>query len=42
MVDTGALSVNDNVVVRGGERLQDGEKVRFIDDKKDAVIAKLN
>ena len=39
---TGALSVNDNVVVRGGERLQDGEKVRFIDDKKDAVIAKLN
>ena len=39
---TGALSVNDSVVVRGGERLQDGEKVRFIDDKKDAVIAKLN
>jgi len=39
---TGALSVDDNVVVRGGERLQDGEKVRFIDDKKDAVIAKLN
>jgi RND family efflux transporter MFP subunit len=39
---TGALSINDNVVVRGGERLQDGEKVRFIDDKKDAVIAKLN
>jgi hypothetical protein len=39
---TGALSVDDNVVVRGGERLQDGEKVRYIDDKKDAVIAKLN
>jgi RND family efflux transporter MFP subunit len=39
---TGALSINDIVVVRGGERLQDGEKVRFIEDKKDAVIAKLN
>jgi RND family efflux transporter MFP subunit len=39
---TGALSVNDSVVVRGGERLQSGEKVRFINDKKDAVIAKIN
>ncbi|PKG82177.1 efflux RND transporter periplasmic adaptor subunit [Colwellia sp. 75C3] len=39
---TGALSVNDSVVVRGGERLQSGEKVRFINDKKDAVIAKVN
>ena len=39
---TGALSVNDSVVVRGGERLQSGEKVRFINDKKDVVIAKVN
>lgn len=39
---TGALSVNDNVIVRGGERLQSGEKVRFIDDKKDEVIAKVD
>jgi RND family efflux transporter MFP subunit len=39
---TGALSVNDSVVVRGGERLQSGEKVRFINDKQDAVIAKVN
>ncbi len=39
---TGALSVNDSVVVRGGERLQSGEKVRFINDKKSEVIAKVN
>ena len=39
---TGALSVNDSVVVRGGERLQSGEKVRFINDKKDALVAKVN
>ena len=39
---TGALSVSDSVVVRGGERLQSGEKVRFINDKKDAVIAQVN
>jgi RND family efflux transporter MFP subunit len=38
----GALSVNDSVVVRGGERLQSGEKVRFINDQKDEVIAQLN
>ena len=25
----GELSVNDTVVVRGGERLQNGQKVRF-------------
>ena len=35
---TGALSLDDEVVVRGGERLQDGQKVRF--DK--ALVAKLN
>lgn len=39
---TGALSVNDSVVVRGGERLQSGEKVRFIKDKKQEIIAKVN
>jgi len=39
---TGALSVSDSVVVRGGERLQSGEKVRFINDKKDEVIAQVN
>lgn len=39
---TGDLSINDSVVVRGGERLQSGEKVRFIDDKKGEVIAKVN
>ncbi|PKH88053.1 efflux RND transporter periplasmic adaptor subunit [Colwellia sp. Bg11-28] len=39
---TGALSVNDSVVVRGGERLQSGEKVRFIKDKNHEVIAKVN
>ncbi len=39
---TGALSVSDSVVVRGGERLQSGEKVRFINDKKDVVIAQVN
>jgi membrane fusion protein, multidrug efflux system len=39
---TGALSVNDSVVVRGGERLQSGEKVRFTNDKKGEVIAKVN
>lgn len=38
----GALSVEDSVVVRGGERLQSGEKVRFIDDKKEGLIAKVN
>jgi len=38
----GALSVSDSVVVRGGERLQSGEKVRFINDKKDEVIAQVN
>ncbi|AAZ24216.1 efflux RND transporter periplasmic adaptor subunit [Colwellia psychrerythraea] len=39
---TGALSVNDSVVVRGGERLQSGEKVRFMKDKNHEVIAKVN
>jgi len=39
---TGALSVSDSVVVRGGERLQSGEKVRFMNDKKDEVIAQVN
>jgi RND family efflux transporter MFP subunit len=39
---TGALSVTDSVVVRGGERLQSGEKVRFINDTQHDVIAKLN
>lgn len=39
---TGALSVNDSVVVRGGERLQSGEKVRFMNDQKEEVIAKVN
>jgi len=38
----GALSVEDSVVVRGGERLQSGEKVRFSSDKKDGLVAKLN
>ena len=39
---TGALSVNDSVVVRGGERLQSGEKVRFIEDKKAGLVANVN
>lgn len=39
---TGALSVNDSVVVRGGERLQSGEKVRFIEDKKEGLVANVN
>ena len=39
---TGALSIDDNVVVRGGERLQSGEKVRFLSDKKSDLIANLN
>lgn len=38
----GALSIKDSVVVRGGERLQSGEKVRFIEDEKPALIAKVN
>jgi RND family efflux transporter MFP subunit len=38
----GALSVKDSVVVRGGERLQSGEKVRFSGDKKVALIAHVN
>lgn len=39
---TGALSIDDSVVVRGGERLQSGEKVRFLSDKKSDLIANLN
>ncbi len=39
---TGALSVEDSVVVRGGERLQSGEKVRFSNDIKDELVAKLD
>ncbi|MCJ8293981.1 MAG: efflux RND transporter periplasmic adaptor subunit [Colwellia sp.] len=39
---TGALSIDDSVVVRGGERLQGGEKVRFLSDKDAALIANLN
>jgi RND family efflux transporter MFP subunit len=39
---TGALSVDDSVVVRGGERLQNGEKVRFIEDKKAGLVANVN
>ena len=44
---TGALSIDDSVIVRGGERLQSGEKVRFlldkeIGDKKAELIANLN
>ncbi len=39
---SGALSVNDSVVVRGGERLQSGDKVRFMKDKTHEVIAKVN
>jgi len=39
---TGALSVNDSVVVRGGERLQSGEKVRFIENKKEGLVANVN
>ena len=39
---TGALSVDDSVVVRGGERLRSGEKVRFVKDKKQEIIAKVN
>ena len=39
---TGALSVNDSVVVRGGERLQSGEKVRFIENNKDGLVANVN
>jgi len=38
----GALSVEDSVVVRGGERLQSGETVRFSSDKTDALVATLN
>jgi len=38
----GTLSVEDSVVVRGGERLQSGEKVRFLDDKTEALVAKVN
>jgi len=30
------------VVVRGGERLQSGEKVRFIEDKKEGLVANVN
>jgi RND family efflux transporter MFP subunit len=39
---TGALSVNDSVVVRGGERLQSGEKVRFIENNKEGLVANVN
>jgi len=39
---TGALSVEDSVVVRGGERIQSGEKVRYISDMKEELVAKLN
>lgn len=44
---TGALSVDDSVVVRGGERLQSCVKVRFLldkemGDKKAELIANLN
>lgn len=38
----GALSVNDSVVVRGGERLQSGAKVRYAKLKKDDLVATLN
>ncbi len=38
----GALSVDDSVVVRGGERLQSGAKVRYAKDKKDELIANVN
>ncbi len=38
----GALSVNDSVVVRGGERLQSGAKVRYAKLKKDELVATLN
>jgi RND family efflux transporter MFP subunit len=38
----GALTVEDSVVVRGGERLQSGETVRYSSDKKEALVAKLN
>ncbi len=38
----GALSVDDSVVVRGGERLQSGAKVRYAKDKKDDLIANVN
>ncbi len=38
---TGALSVKDSVVVRGGERIQGGEKVRFSSDVKNELVAKL-
>lgn len=34
---TGALSTDDSVVVRGGERIQSGEKVRFASDKLELV-----
>jgi len=39
---TGALSAEDSVVVRGGERIQSGEKVRYISDMKEELVAKLN
>jgi RND family efflux transporter MFP subunit len=34
----GNLNINDNVVVRGGERLQDGQKVRF----RETLIASID
>lgn len=39
---TGALSDNDSVVVRGGERLQSGTKVRYSRKEKDELVANLN
>ena len=38
----GAISIDDNVVVRGGERIQSGEKVRFIGKTKSELVAKVN
>lgn len=39
---TGELSVDDSVVIRGGERLQSGSKVRYKEDKDEAIIANVN
>jgi hypothetical protein len=39
---TGALSVDDSVVIRGGERLQQGAKVRYAEDKKSKLVATIN
>ena len=36
------VDVDDSVVVRGGERLQQGAKVRYAEDKKGKLIANVN